>query len=184
VNTPAPEPVQDASATVTYTARTDAHELVLVVRETPCQDVMSGEPFPYTVTVGLDGKELKGCGRTLMTGEILQTYWKLGELGDAPAVEAVAPREPHLRLLAENNSATGSSGCNTFRGSFKLEGERLHLGPLVATRMACLDQSLARQEAEYLRALEASDRATVVDGRLTLYAGTWVLARFDAVYLR
>ncbi|MGH9796478.1 MAG: META domain-containing protein [Candidatus Acidiferrales bacterium] len=183
VNIPAPEPVRDASGAVTYMARTEAHNLVLVVRETPCQDVMSGERFPYTATVTLDGKELKGCGRTLMTGEILDTYWKVSELGGA-APAGAAPREAHLRLLAEGNRATGSTGCNTFSGVFELEGESLRLGPLVSTRMACLDQSLARQEQEYLRALESADRVSLIDGHLSLYRGTWLLVSFDAVYLR
>ncbi|MGH9792791.1 MAG: META domain-containing protein, partial [Candidatus Acidiferrales bacterium] len=147
-------------------------------------DVMSGERFPYTVTMSLDGKELKGCGRTLMTGEILSTYWKLSKLGGVPTVAGTAPREAHLRMFAEGNLATGFTGCNTFRGSFKLEGERLRLGPLASTRMACLDQSLARQEQEYLRALESADRAAVADGHLSLYAGARLLARFAAVYLR
>ncbi len=185
VVTPAPEPARDAaSGTITYTARTEAHELVLVVREAPCQDVMSGHHFPYTVTVRLDGKSFEGCGRTLATNEVLNTYWKLAELGDAPALAGDAPQEAHLRLMAEGSRATGSTGCNRLIGPFQLERDRLRLGPLATTRMACVDPARARQEQEYLRALEATERVAVVDGRLTLYAGERELARFTAMYLR
>jgi len=68
--TPVPEPVHDGTGTVTYRARTEAHDLTVVIRRTPCQDVMSGEAFTHAVTVHLDGRELEGCGREL-TGERL-----------------------------------------------------------------------------------------------------------------
>ncbi len=41
------------------------HELVSVLAVRRCQDTMSGESFETTVTVVLDGKELRRCGRAL-----------------------------------------------------------------------------------------------------------------------
>ncbi len=37
----------------------------ITIRRTPCQDVMSGEPYPARVTVELDGRVLEGCGRSI-----------------------------------------------------------------------------------------------------------------------
>lgn len=45
-----------------YTARTDAHDLRVVVRETPCMDTMSGARWPRTVSLTLDERAMEGCG--------------------------------------------------------------------------------------------------------------------------
>lgn len=62
--TPAPVAVVSGART-TYTAATEAHRLTVIVEERPCRDSMSGEPFPSTVIVTIDGRELRGCGRAL-----------------------------------------------------------------------------------------------------------------------
>jgi uncharacterized membrane protein len=61
---PAPEPVT-SGATTTYEAATSEHRVRVILEERPCQDVMSGEPFPLTVTVEIDARMLRGCGRPL-----------------------------------------------------------------------------------------------------------------------
>ena len=60
--TAAPPPVV-ANGRRTYTAATATDNLTVVVEDRPCQDVMSGDPFPATVTVTINGRELMGCGR-------------------------------------------------------------------------------------------------------------------------
>ncbi len=66
VSTPVPEPSTDpASGVTTYRARTEAHDLEIAIAKTSCTDVMSGETFEAQVTVRIDGRELRGCGRWL-----------------------------------------------------------------------------------------------------------------------
>lgn len=62
--TPAPAPDGRGPRT-TYEIETDAHALTIVILDQPCRDAMSGAPFPATVTVTLDGREYRGCGRAL-----------------------------------------------------------------------------------------------------------------------
>ncbi len=62
--TPVPVPVSNGGTT-TYDAVTEAHRLRVVIEERECSDTMSGERFPRTVTVTLDGRSLHGCGRSL-----------------------------------------------------------------------------------------------------------------------
>lgn len=50
---------------ITYTSVTDAHRLAVVIDPRPCSDGMSGQPFPRTVTVTIDGQTLRGCGQSL-----------------------------------------------------------------------------------------------------------------------
>ncbi len=61
---PVPAPVS-SGATTTYDATTEAHRLRVIIEERSCNDGMSGEAFPRTVTVEIDGRSLRGCGRPL-----------------------------------------------------------------------------------------------------------------------
>lgn len=49
----------------TYTGKTGTDVVTVIVEDRPCEDVMSGEPSPNTVTVTVEGRELRGCGRPL-----------------------------------------------------------------------------------------------------------------------
>lgn len=48
-----------------FSVRAASRELRVEVEPVACQDVMSGEPYPHTVRIVLDGRELDGCGRPL-----------------------------------------------------------------------------------------------------------------------
>lgn len=48
-----------------WQATTEAHELAVEVEDRGCTDVMSGDMFPATVRVRLDGVAYSGCGRDL-----------------------------------------------------------------------------------------------------------------------
>ena len=122
-----------------------------------------------------------GAGDARLRG----TWWRLVELEGTPALPgSSAEREPHLVLGADTTSASGSTGCNRFSGRFTLMGDRLRLGPLATTRMACVDDALNRQEQALVRALEATDRAAVEGTTLRLWAGERLLARFVAAPAR
>lgn len=63
---PTPEPRIEQRATETvFEARTDRHRLDVTLADRPCFDVMSGAPFETTVTVRLDDRLYRGCGRSL-----------------------------------------------------------------------------------------------------------------------
>lgn len=65
--TPAPVKVEGDGRT-TYTAVAGEQQVTAVVEERACADAMSGEPYPLTVTVRLDDRELRGCGRPVVRG--------------------------------------------------------------------------------------------------------------------
>lgn len=63
---PNPGAVADADPAVRrWDAVTEAHTLAVRVEDRACTDIMSGETFPATVSVTLDGREYRGCGRNL-----------------------------------------------------------------------------------------------------------------------
>ncbi len=63
---PLPEPSGDSAAfRTTYQSKTRTHTLRVVVRDTSCSDTMSGEAFPYRVSVTLNDTTHTGCGAPL-----------------------------------------------------------------------------------------------------------------------
>jgi uncharacterized membrane protein len=62
---PLTEPVYPQEGVTRYQSQADGRALTLTIRRRPCQDAMSGEPFPASVEVLIDGRTLNGCGRTV-----------------------------------------------------------------------------------------------------------------------
>jgi len=61
-----PDPgVQPEGRVRVYHAVNGANDLRVEILDEPCNDTMSGEPFPASVTVTLNGARFYGCGRTL-----------------------------------------------------------------------------------------------------------------------
>jgi putative lipoprotein len=49
----------------TYVATNGTQRIDVVIDDRHCNDVMSGAPYPNTVIVTIDGRELRGCGQYL-----------------------------------------------------------------------------------------------------------------------
>jgi uncharacterized membrane protein len=62
--TPAPE-AHTAERRSVYRTSAKGHVLEVRLEGSECRDTMSGETFETTVTVTLDGRTLRGCGRAL-----------------------------------------------------------------------------------------------------------------------
>ncbi len=62
---PLPAPTAPQEGATRYEAEARGHVLTITIRRAPCQDAMSGEPFPATVEIVIDQRELDGCGRTV-----------------------------------------------------------------------------------------------------------------------
>jgi heat shock protein HslJ len=104
------------------------------------------------------------------------TSWVLTELNGQPPVSAGGTLT--LQFAADGTRVSGNGGCNQFNGPYTQNGASVRIGSLVSTRRACLDPAGNAQETAYLQALESTTRASIVGGRLVLYRGTQVVARF------
>jgi heat shock protein HslJ len=59
--------------------------------------------------------------------------------------------------FGKDGALSGNSGCNTFSGTFKLDGNQITIGPLASTMMMCSDPAgVMDQEAQYLAALQSA----------------------------
>jgi heat shock protein HslJ len=57
--------------------------------------------------------------------------------------------------FAKDGSVFGDSGCNRFTGSYKVKGDRITIGPLASTMMACPEPQMSA-ETTFLTRLQAA----------------------------
>jgi len=65
VMAPVPASTVKGNSTI-YDATIESHHLVIVIEDAPCPDAMSGEAFPRRVSVTIDTRTLRGCGRDIV----------------------------------------------------------------------------------------------------------------------
>jgi len=155
------------------TASSAGRTLAVTVKEGLCADTMTGMPFPFGVSLDLDGKALSGCGGETL--DLLAGGWRVIRLGDAPV-----PQEVTITIeFGRDGRVAGRGGCNRYSGPYTLTGEGLSFGDLVSTRMAC-PQPQMEAEARFLGLLAKVTRATPGEaGQLKLMAGDEPAAVLD-----
>lgn len=110
------------------------------------------------------GRDLSTDGRVLTGVE-----WRVVSFGPSNNEANVLAGTTLSLRFGEDRSASGSSGCNMFRGTYEVRGDTLSLGRMVSTRRACLDQRANQQEQRYLSALESANRFRLASKRLTIF---------------
>jgi heat shock protein HslJ len=111
------------------------------------------------------------------------TYWKLVRLSETPVQVAEKQRGPHLIFANYEPRVSGSGGCNRVTGSFELDGDKLRLGRMGGTMMAC--PTGMEQEQRFLQSIEKVERYRISGSHLEMLdAAGAVIARFEAVALR
>ena len=110
------------------------------------------------------------------TAQLLNTYWKLTQLGERVIATPQGARELHFVLHSENQRVAGFSGCNSMMGSYVLKGNALKFDQMGGTLMACTaNMEVERQflgmfsdvarweiEGETLRLLNAAGKPLAV----------------------
>lgn len=95
--------------------------------------------------------------------DLVGTGWVLEELDGSTLVDTF----PTI-TFGGDGSVTGSAGCNTFSGTYAVDGTSLGVGPLGTTKMACADPTMFVESA-FLAALRGVTGWSVrPDGRLVL----------------
>jgi heat shock protein HslJ len=145
------------------------HAITVRIAHVECSDGMSDRTYRDTVTVNVGGRTLKGCGGEILSerpGEaasLLEGEWTIRSIGGRPVVARSQPR-----VSFQGNVISGTTGCNSFRGTHRFERGRLNAGPLATTRRGCMPE-LAQQEERLLALF--GERLTVSrnrGGRLVL----------------
>jgi heat shock protein HslJ len=117
--------------------------------------------------------------------------------GEAPAGSAAAPALPGSSwtlvglgdvelggtmptiAFGADGTMSGSAGCNTFNGTYTIDGHAVTFGPLATTRMACADDVMAIEDA-YLAALDGASSWSIAEDGLLVLDGTTMLTFIPA----
>jgi heat shock protein HslJ/uncharacterized membrane protein len=171
---PTPEPRVRADGTRVYDAAAPTPGLVVELREEPCVDTMSGEPFTHAVTVHFGGRTLTGCGRDVNAPALIGPRWSLIELNGAPV-----PADAGIELRFDPaDRVSGNTGCNNLFGPYEIEGHSLRFGNLATTRRACLDAERSTRERDLVDRLRFVDAYQLHEGTLVLRAQSQAVMRF------
>jgi heat shock protein HslJ len=99
------------------------------------------------------------------------TGWQLIDLdGSADFEAALAPD----LTFADDGRLAGFAGCNTYDGTFTLDGGSIDIGPLATTKMACPGPA-SDIEAAYLPALDAVGSWEILPSGQLVLSGPQVL---------
>lgn len=141
---------------------------------------LDGDRLTLSDAEGTDRLVLAPPVATPLTGVI----WRLDAYQNAQGA-LVTPRQgSEITLsLALDGTLGGSDGCNHYRGGYTLDGDRLMIGPIATTRMACRGPAaLAEQAADYLTALGRARAHRIEHERLLLTTDDGAtVARFERV---
>lgn len=133
------------------------------------------------------GVLLAGCAQTdppKSQARLIETYWKAVELGGKAVEVKAGTREPHMVLRSEKNAVNGFPGCNTFRGSYEINGDSLRFNNMASTLMACLPAG-SDTEKNFLSALKAAATQRISGETLELRDQDGkVIARFESRYMK
>jgi len=160
-------------------------DLVAFLREAECSDGMSDVKHPVVARVSLpDGRFLVGCCRLVASGTPAPPAVGAAPSAASATLEGPLWRLTHLRGQDEKAFAAlptgitvrfgagqlqGFDGCNQLAGSYTIDRDRVILGTLAGTMMACPPPVMTIETA-FRGAFTGALRFGVADGRLTLTA--------------
>jgi len=160
--TPAPTRSGD---TTRWATSAQGHEILVTAVDRLCHDGMSGFPFPRTVAVRLDRRELTGCGGESVE-VLLGPQWTVREIDGATVAEASPPT---LSFVPDGRVA-GRAQCNGFGGSYTLKGDEIAFSDMSGTMIGCAPAVMQREQ-RFLALLAAVRRFERAGDSLILRTG-------------
>ena len=92
------------------------------------------------------------------------TSWELYAISKHRPVDGSA-----ITISFEDGRVTGHSGCNSYGSEYQVNGNKIDIGMLESTLMACTDPAKMEQETMFLRFLGQAQRIEFADGQLLIY---------------
>jgi heat shock protein HslJ len=119
---------------------------------------------------GSDGKQLLAYGAA--SANPLEGEWNVtGYNTGAQAVTGPITGTTLTATFTADGQVGGNAGCNSYSGTYKLDGTSLTVGPLATTMMAC-DQAIMDQETQFLTALQTPTTVETSGATVTLRAAS------------
>ena len=111
------------------------------------------------------------------TSELANRDWRLLSIRGKRIMPTFGMREPYVRLSGDSLRMSGWGGCNRISGTASADADHLTFGPILATRMACADAQLNRQESDFVEALRNTSLYQILGDTLILSRDNEELAR-------
>jgi heat shock protein HslJ len=128
--------------------------LALVVLLAAC----AAEPTA-TQPVGESGQELEN------------THWQLVSFDSTDSETPVVEGSDVTIHFDADGQVNGSAGCNSYGGVYRVEQGQITIDEVVSTLMACTDNAIMDQEAQYLTALQTTGEFELNGDRLLIHYG-------------
>jgi len=130
---------------------------------------VSSTAIALVLAAGLMG--LGGCESTVAANgngggddPLTREDWIAQTIAGKPVVHV-----GRVTLSFGEGRVSGRGGCNHYSGSVDYGKGTIKVGPLISTKMACMEDGLMQQESAYLKALQDAERYQVgADGKLTI----------------
>jgi heat shock protein HslJ len=95
---------------------------------------------------------------------LTQEDWIAQTIGGKPVIKV-----GRVTLSFAEGRVSGRGGCNLYSGPVEYGKGAIKIGPLISTKMACLEDGLMQQESAYLNTLHGAERYAVdAGGKLTI----------------
>jgi len=107
---------------------------------------------------------LTACGEINQEDALNDTAWALIYLDNTPPLKGTK-----LTVKFANGQIGGSSGCNSYGGSYKVNREKISTGPIAITLMACVDPGVMEQEQTFLEYLQDTQTFKLSEGQLQIF---------------
>ena len=132
ISLPRPEPRTSFNGH-RYEITEGRHSLTVDITHARCSDGMSDRIYADKVMVIADGKTVNGCGGDIVPpGKLDNSSWKIISIGGTPVIDP-----SRASLAFADGRVSGSGGCNRIAGGYSETADKLKVGMLMSTQMAC-----------------------------------------------
>ncbi len=110
---------------------------------------------------------LAACGvvDSIVDDPLDGTSWKLSAFGKTSPIPGTT-----VTASFEEGQIRGSTGCNTYFGSYQIRGDKISIGEMGWTEMACLTpEGVMDQEQKFVGILGDAQTFNLVGGQLLIY---------------
>ena len=95
------------------------------------------------------------------------THWSFVSFG-SPDGEENLIKEAEITLMLADGKVGGFGGCNSYGGTYEVDGNNISIDQITSTLRACADPEATEQEQRYLQALESTNRFELNGNQLVI----------------
>jgi len=99
---------------------------------------------------------------------LANTQWHLVSFGRTGEEKPLIQGTTITLLFGAEGRVSGSGGCNSYSGTYRVRGDNLTFGRMASTMRACLNSQANQQEQQYFAALDSASRFRLNANRLLI----------------